>query len=111
MAASVGWFRVAEPDHLHATRWVSSCSTHPTDLLRLREQLGAPAGEPVDQQPDPFVPGRIGALEAIAQGSERTAQILWAAGAPVDRIGLDRKADAAESADRARHVVCGGDEQ
>src|SRR5438067_5901178 len=80
-------------------------------LLGLRKQLGAPAGEPVHQQPDPFVPGRIGTLEAIAQSPERTAQILRTAGAPIDRVGLDRKAGAAECADRARHVMCGGHEQ
>ena len=71
-------------------------------LRRARKQFGRAASQPVDNKPDPFAHGRVGTPQSFAHRRERTQHIAGAARAPVDRIGLDRKARLAEHPDRAR---------
>src|SRR6516164_6745054 len=83
----------------------------PPTSTRSREQLRRTASQPIDQKADPFAGGGIGAFQAGGQAGKRPQRIPRPTGAPVDRIGLDRKAGGTKDPHGTRHVIARGDEQ
>ena len=70
-----------------------------------RKQLRAAPGEPIDREADPFVHGSVGSPQPVAYGRNWAQHILGATCAPVDRIGLNRKAHLAEDTDCSGHMI------
>ena len=75
------------------------------------KQFGGFAREPIEQQPYPLVDGDIGSPQTFADGGKRPDPIDRAGRAPIDWIGLYRKARRPEYCDRARHMEGGGEHQ
>src|SRR5471032_70194 len=69
---------------------------------RPRQQFAGPPGQPIDDEAYPFVNGKIRGRKPATETGRRP-EVDPFAGTPTDRIGLDRKSDLPEAANRPRH--------
>jgi hypothetical protein len=100
------------PENRGTSKKSSRVNTAPHQKkLRFRKQFRAPAGQPTDEQANPLVGRSVGELQSIACGPERSREILRATRAPINWIGFDGKSRLPKSANGARHMVRGSNQQ